>query len=1563
MDNDLLLFEIRSIADGVDKGFLQAAQSAKELGTAYDELTRSEDKTSQKMTEVSTQAKKHSSEVAKAKVEEAKAILQATEARIRDLITAREGLKEAQKFWQQQKQIGQDRTKASLELHKVETELARIEKELTEARVNGNKALDNYNKTLDQAVKSEEQLQKAKEQTTKATDTSKESSIALAASIAALIGIYAGLKRGLDSATKAYTENRSAMVGLRSIVDGTGNSFGTAQKELDSFISDGLVPLSDASTGLKNLLQRGFSLEESIDILNRFKDSAAFGRQASLELGEAVKTATEGIKNENSILVDNAGVTKNVSVMWKEYAAELGVGVQELTIAQKRQAEYNGIMQETQHQVGDAKKLSQEFAGSQAALSAATTELKVALGQAATGGIAPLNKGLADSIKGATALVKGLSPVISGVIQGGKVFIAGSVAALLFSGSLAKTRTELVASIPVLNMATGAFTALKAAMTSPIGIAAGVLAAIIGVIVGISSASEKAAADMEALNDEVKQLGTDVGGAGRLVERFEELKNKASRTKEETAEMNKISEELVVSYGFRADGINEEGKGIATNLDLMKEQLEVQREMLRLKLQEAEGKNADIYKEAQENLVNTKAELIELQSANVSYRKSWEEVQKGIFNATEEAREMGYAIEDLDGSLTMTDPTGWYDFLETNAPFWDQAETDMQARIQGFHDAINNQINNSIELAKVTAETRGQEIPYALQNAINDAMKDIAKDDPDAVMGSETALGFIDRYFAIEDAAGLAESKIEEINQLKQMIFAGLATSDTETSEAGKFASSLLKGVTDSSTIAKALEGGQDIRKKIEEGIATPQDRTMWNNMRNDTRREINQLINTVETEGKKLGIPTDGVISSLKELRDEFSMTAEEIEQAALEEKVKDMGLGDFISEVESAAGALKNLKSEIEDWEDLQSAIDVIRAGEEASEDYADALAWLADRYGVSEEAALNSLDAYQQDADLTNLLIQLKLALAEAEVQAAIGMVTAMSQMNSAVASNSGAIISNLQGVLAQLNATMTDIEALSGTQISMEGTPKIDLDIATGIPGFTTSINVTPGGGRRLFARSGRTPSWAGYSSRGGGGSSGGGGGGGRSSGGSAAAERYSNPLLEQAMARLENQKHYNSLTIQEEINTLNRIYRLYAKNAEERSEINKRLYDLKRQLADSNYAYLKSIDQLSIADEIRLTRQKRDSYKRNTEAWREANVELYHLQKQQRRQIFDNDVYFGRLTLERQREWIRSQIRLYKAGTEQRIELEKELHDTIQQIRERDVQHIDTVIEAINTAVRERYNVQRQAEEDRLNKSIKHWQDWSDTQQKAIQDQIAALDDLAKTEDREEQDRRRRRDIAALEQRIQYENDLYNRQKLLDELKKKEEEYSKWKRANERNDLREALNAQAQAVAETAQAEQDRLYEQLEATHKYYDQLSRESAIQAQSEKILMKNSQTYIINLLKTYAPEYDTIGQTMGERLVEGFTKRVGNIDTWFNNFNKRVATYQSQMATAANAAASEYWRTRSVYDNDTYKTEHVQSAPWSQPTLHIYFNQPVESPAEVSRELERMAERLGRM
>lgn len=192
------------------------------------------------------------------------------------------------------------------------------------------------------------------------------------------------------ASVNAASQAQSAWTGLYSIVDGTGKSFADAKGFIEEYISDGLVPLSNATTAYKNLAARGYSTEQIEKTLIALKDAAAFGRQASYSLGDAITSATEGLKNENSILVDNAGVTKNVAKMWEDYAKSIGTTANELTQAQKIQAEYNGIMEETRFQTGDAATYTSTFAGRTAQLSTAFLNLKTAVGKV----IAPIASAL-----------------------------------------------------------------------------------------------------------------------------------------------------------------------------------------------------------------------------------------------------------------------------------------------------------------------------------------------------------------------------------------------------------------------------------------------------------------------------------------------------------------------------------------------------------------------------------------------------------------------------------------------------------------------------------------------------------------------------------------------------------------------------------------------------------------------------------------------------------------------------------------------------------------------------------------------------------------------------------------------------------------------------------------------------------------------------------------------------------------------------------------------------------------------------------------------------------------
>lgn len=232
---------------------------------------------------------------------------------------------------------------------------------------------------------------------------------------------------------KAASDLSNAWLGLQSIVEGQGRSFKKAKSFINDYISDGLVPLENAVTAYKNLAARGYSTEQIEQLMAALKNSASFGRQSSYTLGEAIQTATEGLKNENSILVDNAGVTKNVSVMWKEYAKSINVGVNSLTLAQKRQAEVNGILEETKFQTGDAAKLTNTYSGQLAMLSFNFQQLKVAVGNA----LIPI----------ARAVLPGINAVISALVKLANVF--AQVSSLLFGKSMkgvADTEQEIVSS-------------------------------------------------------------------------------------------------------------------------------------------------------------------------------------------------------------------------------------------------------------------------------------------------------------------------------------------------------------------------------------------------------------------------------------------------------------------------------------------------------------------------------------------------------------------------------------------------------------------------------------------------------------------------------------------------------------------------------------------------------------------------------------------------------------------------------------------------------------------------------------------------------------------------------------------------------------------------------------------------------------------------------------------------------------------------------------------------------------------------------------------------------------
>ena len=351
----------------------------------------------------------------------------------------------------------------------------------------------------------------------------------------------------MNSGIKAFNDFNNSMVGLRSIVQGTGASFQEAQRFIDDFISDGLIPASDAATALKNLLARGFELGEAVTIMNRFKDSAAFGRQASLSLGEAVRSATEGLKNENSILVDNAGVTKNVSVMWKEYAETLGKSVNNLTLAEKRQAELNGIMHETRFQLGDAAKYAKEFAGAQAKNAAESLKLSQALGSSMAPVLQAIYEILNPIISVLTEFVKANPALVAAVISISTAFLG----LITVMGALGTASKILAPALTALNLS------FKGLLVHPAVLA---LTALVGVLAAVAVKTQQARKAQETYNQAVAnhnklvREGMNIQQAASMQEQVNELKELAEtyeETKKKFEEVKKAMEETSVGADTR----------------------------------------------------------------------------------------------------------------------------------------------------------------------------------------------------------------------------------------------------------------------------------------------------------------------------------------------------------------------------------------------------------------------------------------------------------------------------------------------------------------------------------------------------------------------------------------------------------------------------------------------------------------------------------------------------------------------------------------------------------------------------------------------------------------------------------------------------------------------------------------------------------------------------------------------------------------------------------------------------------------------------------------------------
>ena len=332
-------------------------------------------------------------------------------------------------------------------------------------------------------------------------------------------------------------------------------------------------------------------------------------------------------------------------------------------------------------------------------------------------------------------------------------------------------------------------------------------------------------------------------------------------------------------------------------------------------------------------------------------------------------------------------------------------------------------------------------------------------------------------------------------------------------------------------------------------------------------------------------------------------------------------------------------------------------------------------------------------------------------------------------------------------------------------------------------------------------------------------------------------------------------------------------------------------------------------------------------------------------------------HLNEISLEEELAGLEEIRRKHQMTAEEIMAWEEKVYDLKKEIRERDADSIDQLADGVVSALEKRYEAMRDAEIERLDKSREAWEQWRDDSVAAIEDQIAALDKLADTEDEEKKSAEELRKIEKLRREVEYEQDAYNRQKLQQQLDEAVASREERLRKLELKQQKEALQEEIEKFRDQASEKIKELDGEQDAIEKAYEERLKAASLQAEAEKLLMTKSQDEIMDLLYEYVPEYDALGKSMGEKLLEGFQSKVGSITDWFRSFNDQLARMQENLAGSMNAATDRFYESR----RDTAGQSGAGGATMVQQTVNFY--EPVESPGQVARRMEDVNDQLGMM
>ena len=483
---------------------------------------------------------------------------------------------------------------------------------------------------------------------------------ALLATITALEAKFA--KDSLD----AFAKYEDAMYGMATTVGNVGGTIEQAMAGMGEATSSGLLSDADAAKAINNLTAYGYSVQEATELIKAMTVSVEAHGNRNNTVAENVLQLTEAIKRQSSRMLQTQGYSESLTQSLERYATATGTTASELDKAERRQAEYNALIQDSVSYMAIADSYNNSYSASSQRLSNSIDNLKVAFGEV----LAPL----ATFISNAAAwiiqnkeLVVGIGTFVGVIAGAGGLIVAVTkllpmigAAISFFSGLHVATKGV------ILGLATVAATMAVVAATS-----GSLNKTLSGLTQEVATGSESADEGAESYDNLGASIG-GVGGAARDTSKeleklrrqyLDELKTIENRHKETIDKLTKQIQEANVDYKRAVDERNAEFE-----VQQAKEEKAHQEKVDEIMTQIAflQRYNNDFNKQklanlefalAKENALyqkQTEAEKAELELQNENDKKAYEEKTQQLRSQLEE--EMAFMEKHR---LDLQEVQGW----------------------------------------------------------------------------------------------------------------------------------------------------------------------------------------------------------------------------------------------------------------------------------------------------------------------------------------------------------------------------------------------------------------------------------------------------------------------------------------------------------------------------------------------------------------------------------------------------------------------------------------------------------------------------------------------------------------------------------------------------------------------------------------------------------------------------------------------------------------------------------------------------------------------------------------